>query len=437
MIKMLVNSGHTKGVLLVAPLRVCYSVWPMEITKWINFNGLTCTILHEDDKLSLWGSSKDIYIINPEGLKWLHSNLYMNLKAGKKSPFDCLIIDESTKFKSHDSKRFQYIVDMLPLFKRRHILTGTPTPKTLLDIWSQLYILDDGKTLGTSYTKFREKHFEANDWNKYDYQIKDFHEDEIYKVIAPYILNMKSEDYLDMPPVIYNYIKVRLPESAREHYNKVEQDFFTVIDGSDVSADAAAQVSMKCHQLSNGMVYEDIPEDLTDDEIKEFKKHRKTVFVHSAKIEALQDLIEELNGKPLLIAYYFKHDLTALRRLLGGSIPYIGSGVGGKRTKDIEHLWNSGKLPILLGHPDSMGHGLNLQQGGNDICWYSQTWNLESYLQFNARINRQGVKGTVRIHHLICEDTIDEAMVERLGERASQQISLREAIQHYRINRCL
>lgn len=417
----------------MAPLRVTYSVWPGEVEKWGNFNGLTYTILHDNNKSSIWGPRKDIYLINPEGLQWLHDEMLAGLKTGKKNPFNALWIDESTKFKSHDSKRFELLVNMIPLFPRRHIMTGTPSPKSLLDLWSQMYLLDEGKALGVNFYKFRNKYFQSNDWDKYNWEIKDFAADEIHKRVAPMVLEMSSDDHLDIPERTYNDIQVTLPDKAFRYYKTMEQDFFINLEGSEVSAEAAAQASMKCHQIANGTVYEDIPEGLEPEEEREFRRNRKAVPVHKAKVEALADLVDELNGKPLLIAYHFKHDLEALRGLFGKDVPYIGAGVKPDRAKELERLWNAGELPVMLGHPDSMSHGLNLQESGNDLCWYSLTWNLENYMQFIARIWRQGVKGdSVRVHHLVAKGTVDEAMLLRLGERAEQQIDLREAIREYR-----
>ena len=434
-IKILKYAREIKGVLLVAPLRVTYSVWPGEIEKWVNFNGLTCTILHDDNKESLWGEKKDIYLINPEGLPWLHSELLAGLKAGKASPFNALWIDESTKFKSHDSKRFDLLVDMLPLFKRRHIMTGTPSPRNLLDLWSQMYLLDEGKTLGNNFYKFRKKYFESHDWDKYSWEIKDFAAEEIHQLVAPMVLEMSSADHLDMPECVYNDIVIPLPTKAAKYYKEMEKNFFIQIEEKEVSAEAAAQSSMKCHQIANGKVYEDVPEGLDEVQVRAFKRTRKVLHVHKAKVDALADLLSELNGKPLLIAYHFKHDLEALRGLLGKDVPFIGSGVKPERAKQLEQQWNRGELPVLLGHPDSMSHGLNFQQGGNDVCWYSLTWNLENYIQFIARVWRQGVKGKyVRVHHLIAQGTVDEAMLLRLGQRADQQLDLREAIRKYRLN---
>ena len=433
-IKILKYAELSKAVLMIAPLRVCYSVWGDEINKWDNFNNLTSTILHDNNKSSLWGKQKDIYLINPEGLPWLHNELLKGLRSGKKCPFDILWIDESTKFKTYDSSRFGLVMDMLPLFKRRHIMTGTPTPRNLLDLWSQLYILDEGKTLGASYHKFRRAHFESDDWDKYNWNIKDFAADIIHEKIAPYVLEMSAEDHLDMPDLIFNNIKVVLPDKALKYYKRMEKDFFIQLDDLESSAEAAAQVTMKCHQIANGMVYEDVPEELDEQAARLFKRTRKTLNIHRAKLDALQDLVDELNGKPLLIAYHFKHDLQAIRSVLGEDVAHIGSGVSPIKAKRIESDWNNGKLKYLVGHPDSMAHGLNLQDGGNDVCWYSLTWNLENYMQFYKRLWRQGVKGSCRVHHLISENTIDEAIMSRLGERAASQQDLRAALKNYRLN---
>lgn len=433
--KILRGSDKSTGVLIIAPLRVIYSVWPNEIQKWPNFRKLTHTILHDKNKSSIWGDAKDIYLINPEGLGWLHGELLSGLKSGKKCPFDTLIVDESTKFKAHNTNRFNYVKDMLPLFNRRYILTGTPSPSSLLDLWSQIYILDEGESLGASFYKYRKAYFETDDWNQYNWKIKDFCADVIHNKISHLVLDMSAEDYLDMPDLIFNDISVILPEPAMKLYKQMERDMFIELDNMEASAEAAAQMSMKCHQMANGNVYEDVPLDLDEDQIKQFKRNRKTIHIHDAKLEALKDLIEELNGKPILIGYHFKHDLEALRGALGKNVPYIGSGVSPAASKEIERKWNSGEIPVLLGHPSSMAHGLNLQESGNDIAFYSLTPNLELYLQFCARIYRQGVKGNkVRIHHLVAMNTVDEIFLARLGERANQQLDLRIAIREYRKN---
>jgi len=423
----------TKGVLIIAPLRVCHSVWPEEIQKWSNFKNLTCTILHEDMKTSLHWKKKDIYLINPEGLEWLHKELLALAKKNKPMPFDTLWIDESTKFKSPKIEtkskrrtRFGLLVNMLPLFKRRHIMTGTPAPKSLQDLWSQIYILDEGKALGSNFYQFRNRYYTRNQYNKYQYDLREGAADKIHKAIAHLVLEMSSKDYLDLPELVFNNINIDLSKKAMKVYKEMEKKFFIQIDNQEASASQTAIAAMKCQQIANGKIYED----LIDDEPK--PANRKIINVHKSKQEALIDLVDELNGKPLLIAYHYKHDLEAINEALGYKVPYIGSKVSTKRAKQLVKAWNKGELPILAGHPSSMAHGLNMQDGGNDICWYSLTWNLEEYLQFIARIYRQGVSDQVRVHHLIARKTVDQAMLLRLGQRAEQQQDLRTALKRYR-----
>jgi SNF2 family DNA or RNA helicase len=243
---------------------------------------------------------------------------------------------------------------------------------------------------------------------------------------------MSQLDHLDIPPISYNYIQVELDAETLKVYKNLERKLFAVIDGNGVTAQTTAQATMKCHQLANGRVYEDIPEELSIDERKSFLKNRKILHSHSHKLEAISELASELNGKPLLVAYQYKHDLEALRSCFGPSTPYIGSGVDEKTTLSIIEKWNRGEIPILLGYPGSMAHGLNMQQSANDICWFSLTWNLEHYIQFNKRLHRSGVKGGVRIHHIVSENTIDEAMISRLDEKATHQEDLRVALREYR-----
>lgn len=430
-VKTLLSADEIKGVLLIGPLDVIYNTWPDEINKWDSFNGISYTILHGKNKDSLWGERKDIYMINPEGLSWLYDELAYNLGKGKKSPFDALWVDESTKFKNMQSGRFKLLKDLLVLFKRRHIMTGTPMPKDLIDVWPQIYILDRGNALGSNFYKFRKKYFYSEDWNKHDWKLKDGSEDKINQLTSNIVLNMAAKDYLNLPEKSFNTIKVKLPKTAMIQYKKLENDFFVRVNSSDVSASSMGILSMKSQQMANGNIYEDIPEELTKEEIKEFKKTRKVIQVHKAKINATRNLIEELNGKPVLIAYHYKHDLIALKKEFG-DIPHIGSGVSSEDRKDIIREWNKGNIPILAGNPTSMAYGLNLQEGGHDILWYSTPWSIDMYLQFNDRIHRQGVKKKVRIHHLVAENTIDELILSVLQHRDKSQLEFRERIKWYR-----
>lgn len=426
-IKFLKTKPEFCGALVVAPLRVIYTVWPDEIKKWINFNDITYNILHGKNK-QIDTSDYDVSLINSENIFWYFKN---EIKQ------NVLIIDESSKFKNHNSKRFKLIKKFLDCFKRRIILTGTPTPNSLLDLYSQIYILDKGKSLGKGIMTYRNNYFNTVEIdfernckkvNFKKYELKKDAKKIIYKKINPIVLRIDSKKYLNLPKIIYNNIKIVLPTEALKVYKNFEKKLFSEIENKPVFLDSASDRYIVCRQIANGFLYK--PKDFT--EILE-KNFNKSVYeLHKEKIKALVDLISELNGKSLLIAYHYKYDLKMLRNELGQNTPNIGSGTDMKCSTDIISDWNNGKIPVLLGHPQSMGHGLNLQYGGNDIVWYSLTDNLENYIQFNHRIYRQGNKNQVRVHHIIAKNTIDEAVLIRLQIKNKNQLSLLEALQEYR-----
>ncbi len=420
---------NVKATLVIAPLTVCHTTWPDEAEKWDNFKSLKVSVLHGKDKwVKLWQPA-DIYCINPQGIKALHKELLRGLKAGESLPFNSLIVDESTKFKKATGSTFKLLVDMLPLFKYRCILTGTPAPKGLLDLWAQAYILDNGKALGENYYKFRNTYFYTEDWNQHNWIPKDFAEEQILEKLSHLVLNMDCKKYLSMPGLIYNTVSVTMPDNCVDGYKELESEMITQLENGDsITSDSAAQLTLKCRQYAGGKIYEDIPEDIDDDARRKFMKTRRVFDIHSAKKDAVKQLHDELNGKSLLIAYNFKHDLVALREVFGDDLPFIGAGTTAERQNQIIQDWNSGKLPVLAGNPSSMAHGLNLQKGGNDICWYSLTWDLELFEQFNTRIYRQGVKGTVRIHSLVCDGTIDQVIAMRLLDKSMCQASIRDTI---------
>jgi len=433
-IKMLLAAETTKGVLVIAPLRVVYETWPGEIKKWGGFSDLSFTILHGKAKsLASLKEKKDIYFINPEGLKSLKTLLADLIKQKHEIPFDTLWVDECSKFKNHKSKAlFKPLKHMLPLFSRVHIMTGTPSPKSYLDIWSQIYLLDRGEALGSSFYKFREKYFQPTDYKQYNWELKPGADKQIAAKISHLVLDMLNRACIKLPDLLENYIHVELPPKARAIYAQMEREMFARIEETvEVVAKASAQVTLKCHQLANGNIYEDLDE--FDAATHIAQKSRKSIQVHGSKITALSDLVAELQGKPLLVAYHYQHDLLALKSTFGEATPHIGGGVDVKTTSDIVARWNAGEIPILLGHPGSMAHGLNMQGSCNDICWFSLTWNLEEYLQFTKRVHRSGAKGElVRVHHLVAKDTVDEAMLLRLKSRDKQQIDLRKYLQAYR-----
>lgn len=409
-------------VLIIAPLRVIYSVWPAEIEKWDQFRYFDYTILHGKDREKNLSKDVDIYLINSENLFWL-------LELPESALFDILVIDESSKFKSHKSKRFKALRKDLIYFKRRIILTGTPAPQSLMDLYTQIFILDRGKALGEKITHFKKRYFNHSGYRGFhEWDIKDGAEESIQKAIAPKVLRIEASDYLDLPDLIYNDVLVKLPKKTMKTYTQMETLLFAELDGEELTVPTKSSAYNSCHQIANGAVYR--PTQLLEDIVPTSK--RKVILLHKKKIEALTEIISELQGKPVLVAYHFKHDLTALLELFGKKTPYIGSGV--KPKEGMKHIdnWNKKKIPILLGHPQSMSHGLNLQSGGLDIIWFSLTDDLENYIQFNRRIYRQGVKKAVRVHHIIAEDTVDVAILARTRKKDKRQKSLLDALKEYR-----
>jgi len=403
-------------VLIVAPLRVVYSVWQQEIRKWENFRDFTSTKLHGKDKAVNLTKNKLIYLINPEGLKWLLET---------KVKFDVLVIDESSKFKSAKSQRFKLLKKNISRFKTRYILTGTPTPKSLEDLWSQVYILDKGAALGQYITHYRNKYFYPTGFKNYQLSLKQGSEQKIYSAIAPLVMRIDAETHLDLPDLVINEIKVKMPKPAMKTYKALKTKLIAEIEGHTHIVPSMAAAYNACCQVANGALYDQEAVGLTLRTLDTFK------VLHDEKLTALKDLIDELQGKPVLVAYRFKHDLTRLKKQLGQDVPHIGGGVSAKKSDQIVRDWNAGRIPVLLGNPQSMGHGLNLQAGGNDVVWFGLTDNFEDYDQFNRRVFRQGVVGQVRIHHLVTEQTVDELILKRCGDKEERQEDLFQALKNY------
>lgn len=408
--KVMLKEGVIDKVLIVAPLRVCYSVWPKEIDKWTDFNDLTISILHGKDKEKNLERESDIYIINPEGLQWLlrHPRFKKNFQGA------ALIIDESSKFKATSTQRFKLLRPFLPVFSRRYILTGSPAPNGLLDLFGQIYILDLGASLGRFITHYRNSFFYPSGYGGYDWKLQDGAEKKIQERIRPLTLRLDAADYLELPKMIVNPIYVDLDAKAYAVYKEMEDELIAAIEDGDVVAVNAAVATGKCSQIANGGIYDE----------KGFAHH-----IHTAKSEAVADLIDELNGTPALVAYEYGHDLERLRKVLGKETPYIGGGVSPKRAGEIERAWNNGELPVLLGQPASIAHGLNLQNAGNHVVWHSLTWNFEHYDQFIRRVLRQGSKhDKVFVHHIIARDTIDEIKLHAINRKYRTQKDLLDAL---------
>jgi SNF2 family DNA or RNA helicase len=401
-------------MLIVAPLRPVYKVWPDEIKKWSDFNDLTFTILHGPEKMARLHQDTDIYIINPEGLLWLYD------PNTSRPAFDALCIDESTRFKNSQSKRFKLLKPHIHTFLRRWILTGTPNPNGLEDLFAQIYILDQGRALGRYVTHFRNNYFIRTGFNLYDVRPRPGAFEEVVEKIAPLVLQLSAEDYLEMPELVYTDIPVTLPAKAMATYQEVEDQFITALEEGNIVAANAAAAGIKCRQIANGAVYgEDTPEG-------------KVWFpIHDEKLDALESLIQELAGAPVIVLYEFDHDRERILERIGNT-PVLGH-LSPKKFGETVDRFNRGEIPVVLGHPGSMAHGLNLQEACRHIIWYGITWNLEYYDQAIARVYRQGQKADrVFVYHIVAKGTLDEVVLKRLTEKDRDQQAILRGISQWR-----
>ena len=393
-------------VLVIAPLRVAESTWDEEAAKWDHLEHLKISKVlgTEKERINALYTKADIYIINRENVKWLVD------KCGKDWPFDMVVIDELSSFKSHRAQRFKALRKVRPFMKRVVGLTGTPAPNGLIDLWSQIYLLDGGERLGKTITGYRERYFLPDKRNQhivFTYKLKEGAEEAIYEKLSDICVSMKAEDYLKLPERINNIIPIHLPKKAKDKYDQLERDLLLPLKDSDIVANTAGVLANKLLQMSNGAVYDE------NGDVKE---------IHNAKLKALEDTIEAANGKSVLIFYSYKHDLDRIKKhLKRDDLTVLDT------AEDIKN-WNEGKIPIMLAHPASAGHGLNLQAGGNIIIWFGLTWSLELYSQANARLYRQGQKQNVIIHHLVSKGTMDEDVIKALEGKEVGQEALLNAV---------
>lgn len=438
-IKILKKAGVLNKVLVIAPLRVCHSVWPAEVKKWRDFKQLKVVVLHGPKKNELLNQEADIYVINPEGLDWLlqvrkvktpagKTKVSVDLRRWKSLGFDTLIIDELSRFKHPNTNRFKAMKTVLGTFSRRWGLTGSPASNGLMDLFGQCYMLDEGRTLGRYITHYRNTYFDQG-YDGFSYTLKPGADEEIYERLRPLALRM-GEELIDMPLLVENKIMVELPTKVMDIYKNLEDDLIAKIEEGIVTARTAATASMKCRQVACGGIY-------LDPEVEELVKlpasKKEWVDLHELKLDALQELLDELQGSPLLVAYDFQHDLERIKKRFGKDVPYIGGGVSIKRAAEIEAAWNRGELKVLFGHPQAMGHGLNLQGAGHHVAWHSLPWDYELYDQFNRRVRRQGNKAQrVFIHHIVAAGTIDEVVLNTLRQKASGQQALFSALKSIR-----
>lgn len=409
-----------KKALIVAPLRVCYSVWPKEIAKW--GYPLRSVIVHGDAKArqNALYKNADIYLINPEGLLWLARQYDTRLRC--RMQFDWLVVDESTKFKNWSARRTRAIHRLCKGFKKRLILTGTPAPKSYEDLVAQTFIIDEGKALGDEIGKFRNAYCARGGYEGRGFNVLENRYPEIEQRIAPMILTMRCEDHLDMPRRLDHFIEVELPPKIRKAYDEIEAQLFALLEsGERLEASNAGHKYSLCRQIANGGAYED---DI-------LFGGRRTIHAHDAKTEALVDLADELNGKPLLVAYQFDHDADRLSKAFPDA-PVIRGGLSPKKSDAILERWNKGDLQVLLVQPQALSHGANMQFGGSDLAWYGHTDQLEVFQQFNARLWRQGQAAAVRFHHVQAARTVDLAVWDRLQSKDETQEGLLTALKNYR-----
>jgi hypothetical protein len=413
--RQLKNDGAARRMLVVAPLRVCQLVWRQEGDKWTQFRHLRFSLLHGPKKAKVLKEDADVYLINPEGIPWLVQQFF-----GKSTlPFDVVCIDELTKFKNHRAKRSRQLRKKIERVKWRWGLTGSPAPNGYEDLFGQILILDGGKTFGTAKTYFLDQYFRQG-FNGFDWELREGAGAQIERKIAPMVLSMSADDYLQLPPIVPDIIDVTMPPAAVAAYEEMKAEMLTQLPEGVITAANSGGVYAKLKQLSNGAVY------LTESDTREFAE------IHSAKIEALQELIEELSGRPLLVAYEFQHDLIRLRAALGKDTPAL-AGLNERRTLELEAAWNRGELPVLLAHPASAGHGLNLQaaagSGTAHLCWFSLPWDLELYEQMIRRLRRQGSEASRVVNHILrVRGGMDDIVIEALEEKDTTQQRLRKAL---------
>ena len=390
-------------VLVIAPLRVARDTWPAEINKWDHLKGLSYSVAvgTEKERIDALKKQSTLYIINRENVDWLVH------KSGIPFHFDMVVIDELSSFKSYGAKRFKSLLKVRPSVKRIVGLTGTPSSNGLMDLWAEFRILDLGQRLGRYISHYRNTYFKPEKRNAqiiFSYKPLPDAEEENYKQISDITISMKSTDYLKMPEYVSNEVFVTLSEKEWKVYSDFKEDMLANLGDEEIDAVNAAVLSGKLLQMANGAVYD-----------SENKAH----VIHDKKLDALEDLIEGANGKPVLVAYWFKHDLERIKNRF--PVRKIQS------SKDIKD-WNDGKIPIAVIHPASAGHGLNLQSGGSTLIWFGLTWSLELYQQTNARLYRQGQKDTVIVHHIITKNTIDEDVLLALTKKEKTQDALIDAV---------
>ncbi len=406
---LLFDSFKVRRILVIAPLRVARNTWGAEIEKWDHLSELRYSVAvgTETERVAALRKKADIYLINRENVQW------MIAESGIPFDFDMVVIDELSSFKNHQTKRFRALMKVRPKVKRIVGLTGTPSSNGLMDLWAEFRLLDMGERLGRFIGQYRTSYFRPDKQNGqvvFSYKPLPGAEKQIYSRISDITISMKFTDHLQMPKLINSRYTVYLSETEREKYEELKKDLVLQLPGGEITAANAASLSGKLSQMADGAIYTDAGE---------------TVAIHERKLDALEDIIEAANGKPVLVAYWFRHDLERISgRLQKLKIPYARLD-----TDSSIRRWNAGEIPVALIHPASAGHGLNLQSGGNTLVWFGLTWSLELYQQTVARLWRQGqASETVVVQHIITKGTIDERIMKALSEKDTTQTALIDAV---------
>lgn len=399
--ELLLDYFEIRRVLVIAPFRVSRDTWSGELEKWNHLSGIEMSLVlgSEKERRAALNKRVNVYVINRENVEWLVENYRWD--------FDMVVIDELSSFKSHKAKRFKALKKVRPVVKRIVGLTGTPAPNGLIDLWAEIGILDMGQRLGRFIGGYRERFFVPDKRSRemvFSYKPREGAEETIYGLLSDICISMKAVDYLEMPECIYNQVEVAMSDQEMKLYGQLEKDMLLPFADGDIDAVNAAALSGKLMQMANGAVYDE---------------NGNVKHIHDRKMEALEDLIEAANGKPVLIAYWYKHDLDRIKKRV--------DAVELDTAEDMQK-WNAGEIPVAVIHPASAGHGLNLQAGGSTLIWFGLTWSLELYQQTNARLWRQGQKETVVIHHLVAKDTLDEKVMLALEKKDCGQSALVEAV---------
>lgn len=406
---LLFDSFDVRKVIVIAPLRVARDTWIAEVDKWDHLRHLICSVAvgTEVERKAALRKKAHIYIINRENVSWLIE------ESGIPFDFDMVVIDELSSFKNGKAKRFKSLLKVRPLVKRIVGLTGTPAGNGLMDLWAEFRVLDMGKRLGRFISNYRLNYFTPDKRNGqivYSYKPLPFAEQAIYDAISDITIPMKSTDHLKMPELVSSEYAVRLSDEEKQKYADLKQELVLSLGDAEITAANAASLSGKLSQMANGAIYDD---------------NGEVIQIHDRKLDALEDIIEAANGKPLLVAYWFKHDLTRIsERLKKLHIPF-------SRLDDSNSIrrWNNGEIPVALIHPASAGHGLNLQSGGSTLVWLGLTWSLELYQQTVARLWRQGqISETVVVQHIVTKGTIDERIMKALSQKEHTQTALINAV---------